>query len=166
MSNIATIHASMDATMQAFKTSSDAQQHMYASYGKAAWLRDFRTMGFHVPRQNGSAVWMLRKLIDEPTALLVSRARDFLIRNFDGGGVCDVMHPKASMLSADVQYRMREPFDLGTWIKQGNYRVSPLKLIILDQSCLVFNNIRINKFYDWLEQSPGVTSETIILRIN
>jgi hypothetical protein len=156
----------MDATMQAFLEVSEIQKHLINHYGKASWLRDFRTMGFYVPRQNGATAWMLKQILQEPDSLLFSKYRDHLIQNFDGAGVCDVMKPKTSMLSAEVQARMHEPFELSQWIKHQNYRIKPLKLLVIEQSCVVFNNIRINKFYDWLEQSPGVTSETLILRIN
>ena len=166
MSTLATIHASMDATMQAFQHVSTIKKDMLDHYGKNAWLRDFRTMGFFVPRQNGVTSWMLKQIIAEPDSLMFTRFRDHYVSNFDSQGVCDVMVPKTSMLSDDVKQRLREPFDLSSWIKQKNYRVTPLKLLIIDHSCVVFNNIRINKFYEWLEQSPGVTADTLILRIN
>lgn len=166
MSQSAIIHASMDATIQAFQHVSTVKQGMYEHYGKNAWLRDFRTMGFFVPRQNGATMWMLKKIIAEPDSLMFTRFREQFITNFDGEGNCDVMAPKTSLLSDDVQWRLREPLDLSIWIKRNNYRVQPLKLLILDNSSVIFNNIRINKFYDWLEKSPGVTSETLILRMN
>lgn len=166
MSHAVIIHASMDATIQAFQHVSAIKKDMFEHYGKNAWLRDFRTMGFFVPRQNGATMWMLKKVLAEPQSLMFTRFRDHYISNFDAQGDCDVMRPKDSMLSEDVQQRLREPLDLSHWIKRKDYRTEPLKLLILDHSSVIFNNIRINKFYDWLEQSPGVTAETLILRIN
>ncbi|ARV77382.1 hypothetical protein FDI21_gp329 [Pseudomonas phage Noxifer] len=166
MSRQATIHASMDAVMQAFLETPATAAHMKECYGKADWLRDFRTVGFFIPRQTGATSWMLKKMLAEPDSMLFSKFRENYIVNFDANGVCDVMQPKQSMLSEADQAKIREPIDLSLWIKRKEYRVEPLKLLIFDFSSSIFNNIRINKFHEWLERSPGITHDTVIIRIN
>jgi len=166
MSELATIHASMDAVMQAFQHSSEKHAHMVEHCGMSTWLHDYRTMGFHTPRQNGATSWMLKRLLTEPDALLVSRFREQLIVNFNAEGVCDVMGHKRTIISVEDQARIIEPYDLSQWVKSGQVFDKPLKLILLDSSCTVFNNVRINRFYDWLAMCPGVTKDTQIIRMN
>lgn len=166
MNRQATIHASMDAVMQAFLETPNNQVHLREHSTKIEWLRDYRTVGFFMPRQTGATSWLLKQLLGEPDSLFITRWRANIIVNFDAEGKCDVFSPKTSMLSDSVQKRIVEPFDLSQWIKRGQLRIEPLKLLIIDGSSAVFNNIRINKFHDWLEQSPGVTKDTVVIRIN
>jgi hypothetical protein len=166
MNRQATIHASMDAVMQAFLETPSNQIHLKEHCSKIEWLRDYRTVGFFIPRQCGGTSWILKQIIADPSAILFTKYRDNIVVNFDADGVCDVMGHRKSILPMAVQARLYEAYDLSEFVKQGILLEWPTKLLIIDNSSVVFNNIRINKFHDWLEQSPGVTKDTVIVRIN
>lgn len=135
---------------------------------KPVVLREFFTIGFRGPRQLGKLVWLMRYTAEHPSVMIVfandMRRDDFIRRASTGdlgiSGMLEDFTPISAELLDHIAITAKE---LNTMIKEDKRYGSLPSRVIVDDAAIVFNNVRITKYYEWLaKQTEGHITSIMI----
>jgi len=150
MAQVPTTYAVFDQCVQGLTEISQAAVARAVEMGLSPIdiLRDFKTYGFHVPRQTGALSWVTLNLVKNPRAIAI--VLDHRIKEMVYGvHTCD----NRFLTYREVQGMVG---DLG--------KVWDVDTIYIYDSARVFSKLRIQKFYDWLATWDKLPEK--IIRIN
>jgi len=143
------------------------EQYRRAAPPDDIWLRDWKTVGFFVPRQTGRtrALAQIFNLVGEALYIVPNlRIKKMLIQNCANENPDFIGYPRAELESV----RVCTPYEVKRSIlhrKKGlPDPIPPAKLIIVDDASYFFCNMKYTQFYEWLAQRGG--RDQVILRVN
>lgn len=169
---LATIHASLDAAIQAFCEGQDTEKMYERCHADLAiFLQEFRTIGFTIPRQMNTVGWTVNKYLETPNSILISPFQDkrdlTLKRTPDDKPILEYHDGPYTLSDEDLLFVFSH-FDISLYMQSAQvHRIDwPVSLVIIQNSHLFFDKVRIRKFYKWLAMGKGITKDTLILRVN
>lgn len=167
MENIKTARIVLDieATMQRLMDSIDLLQEaalMCAAEGPFL-LKDFRTVGYKVPRQVGKTFHAVQRLIKNEKAILIQ-----INDGFRKAAVQNHGYPHTPPLAPPVAARIYTIDEVIKAIKavrngQQDIILANANEILVDDSHYFFDHVRINKFYQWLWDRQGEDQKIMLL---
>lgn len=125
------------------------------NYGlpKSAFLRDFRTVGIHTPRQSNGYWWFEQLFYRTPESIMLVRGEAMKRHVCEvGQGVCP---GRTFFVYTYAEYIKG--------ISEQTIRPRP-EATFIEDSTLFFSRVRMNKFYSWLSQH--VSSTHTVYKIN
>lgn len=126
-------------------------------------LKDFRTVGYKVPRQMGKTYHAVQRLVKNERAILIQ-----INDAFRKVAVTSHGFPNSEVLPPPVAariYTAEEVIKAIKAVRQGQQDIllANANEIIVDDSHYFFDHVRINQFYKWLFDRAGEDQKILLL---